>query len=80
MLVLKAELMSTNNLGLVLFLCFGRPGTYRIRCSELQVWGRGGLLEVLMVVWRGVQSGCGVFFQTCSRTHSDCLSVADRQW
>ncbi len=30
-----------------------------------------------MVVWRGVQGGCGVFFQTCSRTHSDCLPVAD---
>ncbi len=24
---------------------------------KLQVWGRGGLLEVLMVVWRGVQGG-----------------------
>ncbi len=25
--------------------------------------GDGGLLEVLMVVWRGIQSGCGVFFK-----------------
>ncbi len=24
-----------------------------------------------MVVWRGVQSGCGVFVQTCNKTHSD---------
>ncbi len=30
-----------------------------------------------MVVRRGVQSGCGVFFQTCSRTHSDRLPVVD---
>ncbi len=30
-----------------------------------------------MVVWRGVQGGCGVFFQTCNRTHSDCLLVVD---
>ncbi len=29
--------------------------------------GRGRLLEVLMVVWRGVQGGCGVFFQTYSK-------------
>ncbi len=26
--------------------------------------GRGGLLEVLMVVWRGVQGGRAGFFQT----------------
>ncbi len=26
-----------------------------------------------MVVWRGVQSRCGVFFQTCNRIHSDRL-------
>ncbi len=30
-----------------------------------------------MVVWRGVQGGCGVFFQTCNRTHSDHLPVVD---
>ncbi len=35
----------------------------------VQVWRRGGLLEVLMVVWRGVQGRCGVFFQTYSKTH-----------
>ncbi len=29
---------------------------------SVQVWGRGGLLEVLMVMWRGVQGGCGMFF------------------
>ncbi len=29
------------------------------------------------VVWRGVQGGCGVFFQTCSRTRSDHLPVVD---
>ncbi len=40
------------------------------------VW-RGGLLEVLMDVWRGVQCGCGVFFQTYSKTHSNHLSVVD---
>ncbi len=45
--------------------------------GELQVWRRGRLLEVLMVVWRGVQSGCGVFFQICNRSHSDCLPVVD---
>ncbi len=44
---------------------------------QLQVWGRGGLLEVLMVVWRAVQSGCGLYFQTCNRTHSDRLPVVD---
>ncbi len=38
----------------------------------------GGLLEVLTVVWRGVLSGCGVFFfQICKITHSDCLPVVD---
>ncbi len=26
---------------------------------------------------RGVQSGCGVFFQISNRTHSDCLPVVD---
>ncbi len=31
--------------------------------------GEKGLLEVLMVVWRGVQGGCRVFFQTYSKTH-----------
>ncbi len=30
-----------------------------------------------MVVCRGVQSGCGVFFQTCNRTLSNCLPVVD---
>ncbi len=30
-----------------------------------------------MVVWRVVQSGCGMFVQTCSRTHSDRLPVVD---
>ncbi len=59
------------------FSASGSPGTPRLRWSELQVSGRGGLLEVLMVVWRGVQSRCGVFFQICNRTHSDCLPVVD---
>ncbi len=49
--------------------------------SSSLIWiagvGRGGLLEVLMVVWRGVQGGCGVFFQICNRNHSDCLPVVD---
>ncbi len=31
--------------------------------------GRGGLLEVLMVVCRGVQGGCGVFYQIYSKSH-----------
>ncbi len=39
--------------------------------------GERGLLEVLMVVWRGVQGGCGVFFQTCSKRHSNRLLVVD---
>ncbi len=30
-----------------------------------------------MVVWRGVQGGYGVFFQTCNITHSNRLSVID---
>ncbi len=34
-----------------------------------------GLLKVLMVVWRCVQGGCGVFFQTCNRINSDRLPV-----
>ncbi len=37
----------------------------------------GGLVEVLMVLWRGVQGECGVFFQICNRTHSDHLPVVD---
>ncbi len=41
------------------------------------VGGMGGLQEVLMVVWRGVQGGCGVFFQTYSKSHSDRLLVVD---
>ncbi len=59
------------------FSVSGRPGAPRLSLSELQVWGRGELLEVLMVVWRGVQSRCGVFFQICNRTHSACLPVVD---
>ncbi len=72
-----------HRLGLVLFSfsVSGRPGAPRLSLSELQVWGRGELLEVLMVVWRGVQSRCGVFFQICNRTHSACLPVVDSpQW
>ncbi len=30
-----------------------------------------------MVVWRGVQGGCGLFFRICNRTHSDCQPVVD---
>ncbi len=30
-----------------------------------------------MVVWRGVQGGCGVFFQIYSKTYSNCLPVVD---
>ncbi len=30
-----------------------------------------------MVLWRDVQSGCGVFFQTCNRTHQNHLPVVD---
>ncbi len=30
-----------------------------------------------MVVWRGVQGGCGVFFQTYSKSHSNRLLVVD---
>jgi len=52
-----------HNLGLVLFSlsASGRPGTH-LHWSKVQVWGRAGLQEVLMVVWRGIQSRCGVFF------------------
>ncbi len=39
--------------------------------------GESGLLEVLMVVWRGVQGGCGVFIQTYSKSHSNRLLVVD---
>ncbi len=64
------------------------PGAFFLFCfqktwrtSSLLIWiagvGERGLLEVLMIVWRGVQSGCGMFFQTCSRTHSDHLPVVD---
>ncbi len=69
----------THHLGLVLsFFCsFWRSGARHLLLSAVQVWGRGGMLEVLMVVWRGVQGGCGVFVQTCSRTHSDRLPVVD---
>ncbi len=68
-----SERLVWHRLGLLFFSfsASGRPGTPRLQWSELQVWGRGGLLEVLMVV----QSGCGVFFQICNRTHSDCLPV-----
>ncbi len=30
-----------------------------------------------MVVWRGVQGGFGMFFQTYSKNHSNCLPVVD---
>ncbi len=33
--------------------------------------------EVLMVVWRCPAVQCGVFFQTCNRTHSNRLPVVD---
>ncbi len=68
-----------TSLGLVLFSYSAprRPGAHPLHWSEVQVWGRGGLLEVLMVVWRGVQGGCGVYIQICNRTHSDCLPVVD---
>ncbi len=39
--------------------------------------GEGGCWRCFVVVWRGVQGGCGVFFQTCSRTRSDHLPVVD---
>ncbi len=59
----SGRLMS-HRLGLVpSFSCsFQRPGTCHLLLSAVQVWGRGGLLEVWMVVWRGVQSGCGVIY------------------
>ncbi len=61
------------------------PGAFSLFCFwktwhalSLLIWiagmGRWGMLEV---VWRGVQSRCGVFFQICNRTHSDCLPVVD---
>ncbi len=30
-----------------------------------------------MVVWRGLQDGCGVFFQTYSKNNSNRLPVVD---
>ncbi len=30
-----------------------------------------------MVVWRGVQGDCGVFFQICNINNSDCLPVVN---
>ncbi len=39
------------------FSASGSPGTPRLRWSELQVWGRGGLLEVL-------KAGVGCFFKS----------------
>ncbi len=39
----------------------GRPGAPHLRLSELQVWGRGGLLEVLMVCGKVFRAGVGVF-------------------
>ncbi len=45
---------------------FWRPGAHHLHWYGVQVWGRWGLLEVLMV-----------FFQTCNRTHSDRLPVVD---
>ncbi len=41
---------------------------YHLHLFPVQVWGRGRLPEVVMIVWRGVQGGCGVFFQTYSKT------------
>ncbi len=74
-----SDRLVSHRLGLVLsFSCsFWRPGARHFHLFSVQVWGRGGLLEVLMVVWRGVKGGCGVVFQTCSRTHSDRLPVVD---
>ncbi len=53
------------------------PGAFVLFSEDLAhviftyfLWGRGGLLEVLMVVWRGVQSGCVFFlFFIYSTTH-----------
>ncbi len=58
----------THHLGLVpSFSCsFWRPGACHLLLSAVQVWGRWGLQEVWMV-----------FFQTCSRTHSERLPVVD---
>ncbi len=69
------------------FLLLFSLKTWRTSSSlfPVQVWGRGGLLEVLMVVWRGVQRGgmlevlmvvwrgvqgwCGVFYQIYSKSN-----------
>ncbi len=49
------------------FSCsFWGPVAHYLHWSGVQVWGRWGLLEVLMM-----------FFQTCNRTHSDRLPVVD---
>ncbi len=51
------------------FSASGRPGTPRLGWSESLVWGERGVA--------GGVNGCVVFFQTCSRTHSDHLPVVD---
>ncbi len=73
-----ASLSARYHLGLVLFPFLLPEDLAHLVFTDMNCRCRGeGLLEVLMVVWRGVQSECGLFFQTCNRTHSDCLPVVD---
>ncbi len=66
-----SDVLVTHCLVLVLsFFCsLWRPGAHHHHLFSVQVWGIVGLLEVLMVVWKGVQGGCGVYFQTYNKTH-----------
>ncbi len=50
------------------FLLFFFLKTWRTSSSFICRCGERGV-AVFMDVWAGVQSGCGVFFQTCNRTH-----------
>ncbi len=53
------------------FLILFSLKTWRMSSSIIFSAGEGdrGLLEVLIVVWRGVQRRCGVFFQIYSKSH-----------
>ncbi len=64
--------------GAFLLFCFRKTWC----TSSLLIWiagvgERGVAAGGVMVVWRGVQGGCGVFFQTCNGTYSNRLPVVD---
>ncbi len=58
-----ASLSARYHLGLVLFPFLLPEDLAHLVFTDMNCRCRGeGLLEVLMVVWRGVQSECGLFF------------------